>query len=135
LVELFSQDMRTIVRVSTDEEGYFFLPNIPSGVYDVAQVSIGNIAVIGWRGSYMTTVERFVIPAGMLVFSPVPGKVGYAGGIFVDVDERGVGTASEASDDAGAREYFLRNVAKSPWAVREMISLRSRPAARPISHF
>lgn len=70
----------------------------------------------------------------MLVFSPVPGKVGYAGGIVVDADERGVGTASEASDDAGAREYFLRNVAKSPWAVREMISLRSRPAARPISH-
>ncbi len=121
------------MRVSTDEEGYFFLPNIPSGIYDLAQVSFGNIAMSG-RGSYMSTVERYAIPTGTLAFSPSPGKVGYVGGIIVDVDERGFGTASQAPDEAGARDYFFRNWAKSPWAARELISLRSRPTARPMSH-
>lgn len=127
LVELESVDKRSVVRVVTDEEGYFFLPNIQPGAYDVRQINISSV-VAGGRGAYETTTERFAVSQGTLAFSPAPGKVGYAGTIVVDIDERGFGRATNASDDAAARDYFLQTWAKSPWASREIISLRAKPA-------
>jgi hypothetical protein len=127
LVELESVDKRTVVRVTTDEEGYFFLPNISPGAYDVRQVNIGSV-IMGWRGTYESNMERFTVPQGMLSFRPAPGKVGYAGTIVVDIDERGFGRTTEAPDDAAARDYFFRTRGKTPWASREVISLRAKPA-------
>jgi hypothetical protein len=91
-------------------------------------VSVTTV-VPGGTGNYGVSVQQFAIPAGTLVFSPTPGKVGYAGTVVVDVDERGFTSVKAASDDTAARAYFSRKWAKSPWAAREMIPLRAKPAA------
>ncbi len=127
LAELESVDKRTVVRAVTDEEGYFFLPNIAPGAYELRQINISSV-VMGWRGAYETTTETYSIPQGTLAFSPVPGKVAYAGMVVVDIDERGFGRSTPAADEAAARDYFSRALGKSPWASREMVSPRPKPA-------
>lgn len=127
LVELESVDKHALVRAVTDEEGYFVLPNIQPGAYELRQINISSV-ITGYRGTYESTTERFSVPQGMLTFRPAPGKVGYAGTVVVEIDERGFGRVAEASDDSAARSYFLQTWAKTPWASREMISLRAKPA-------
>ncbi|HEY1269764.1 MAG TPA: carboxypeptidase-like regulatory domain-containing protein [Candidatus Binatia bacterium] len=128
LVEMEKRGTRDLINALTEEDGYFFLPNIAPGVYDVRRVSITTV-VPGASGNYGVSVQQFAIPAGTLVFSPAPGKVGYVGTVVVDVDDRGFTSVREASDDTAATAYFSRKWAKSPWAAREMIPLRAKPAA------
>jgi hypothetical protein len=126
LVELEDRDKHTVVRATTDEEGYFFIPNITAGAYELRRVIVG-VTFADYRGGYVTTEDKFSISQGTLAFSPSPGKVGYVGTVLVEVDERGFRTKT-APDDAAAKDYFLRTWAKSPWASREVLSLRSKPA-------
>jgi hypothetical protein len=134
LVELEMQGRRELVSVTTDAEGYFFLPNLPRATYDLRRVSSGSVTPYV-RGGYSVSLQRYGIDSGTLVFTPAPGKVGYAGGVVVDVDDRGFSSVREAPDEAAARDYFFKNWGKSAWALREMISLRPKPATRQNFHF
>jgi hypothetical protein len=126
LIELENREKHTVVRATTDDEGYFFIPNMAAGAYELRRVTIAG-SFMDWRGAYVTSEEQFSISQGTLAFSPAPGKVGYVGTVLVEVDEKGSRTKA-APDDAAAKDYFLRTWAKSPWASREVISLRAKPA-------
>lgn len=134
LVELEKRGTRDLVNALTEEDGYFFIPNIAPGVYDVRRLSISSVAPAG-SVTYTVSVQQFAIPAGTVVFSPSPGKVGYAGTVVVEVDDRGFTSVKAASDDAAASAYFSQKFAKSPWAAREMIPLHAKPAAAQGANF
>jgi hypothetical protein len=127
VLEFVNRERPGTVSVATDEEGYFFLPNIRAGAYELRQVRIQNIvAAIG--GTATKTTYEFKIPPGVLSFSPVLGKVAYSGGVVLYVDERGFSSGTVDVDAESARVYFLRKWAATPWAAREMVPLRSKPA-------
>jgi hypothetical protein len=128
VVEFVNRERRGVVSVATDEEGYFFLPNIRAGAYELSRVRIEKI-VAALGGSATKTTYEFKLPPGRLAFSPVQGKVAYAGGVVLYVNDRGFSSGREEADAEGAKNHFFRKWAASPWAAREMIPLRSKPAS------
>jgi hypothetical protein len=100
VLEFINRERRGTVNVATDEEGYFSLPNIRAGAYELRQARVENI-VVAVGGSATKTTYEFKIPPGWLSFSPVQGKVAYAGGVVIYVNERGFSSATEEVDAAG----------------------------------
>jgi clan AA aspartic protease (TIGR02281 family) len=128
-VEVESWDRRQLFNVRTDEEGYFFIPNIPSNnTYHVRRLSVerGSGAP---RGGLILSTRGFQLGVGTLAFTPVAGKVGYVGTVIVDVDERGITDTRELREAQQARAHFIQKWRGSGWTARELVSAGTKLAA------
>lgn len=118
-VEVESTDGNQLFKAKTEEQGYFFIPNIPPNTYLVRRLIVERR--IGDR------IETQSIGMKRLVFTPVPGKTAYVGSLMVDVSEKGLITFREVREDEKVWSYFPQKYAGSPWASREFIAAGPRP--------
>jgi len=120
-VEIESRDGSQSFKVGTEEQGYFFVPNVTPNTYHILGVTVEGGTGRGDREKYRLTLRR-------PIFTPVPGKLTYMGTLLIDLSERGLSTIREVREDDRARAYFLQKYAASPWAAREFFATGPRPA-------
>jgi hypothetical protein len=106
----------TRIPARTDEHGYFFVPNIPPNNYHIRQVRFEGT---GNRGAWASKSY----PMQRLPFAPAPGKAGYIGTLFIDIDEEGIAKFREEREDDSARAYYHQLHGASPWARREFAAI------------
>ncbi len=139
-VEVESRDESQFFKVVTEEQGYFFIPNIPPNRYQVRKVSIE-----GFSGSQR---ERRGIGMRRLNFTPVPGKIVYIGTLFIDFSEREKKKIREVREEEKARAYLREKHGDSAWTSRKFTTAgtgraptiqvakkveQQQPAAKPVS--
>jgi len=115
-VEVETRDGKQYFKVTTEEQGYFFIPNLPPNSYHVLSVIIEGGRSGGAKERYAPRLRR-------LAFTPVPGKVTYIGTLYVDLSDRGESKIREAREDESAKTYFRQKYAASPWSTREFVSV------------
>jgi len=118
-IEVESWDGSQSFKATTQDQGYFFIANIPSNTYYVSAV------VVERRGGDRFETSRLGVRG--LTFTPVPGKIGIAGTLLVEVSEQGTLSARESREDEEAKTYFLKKHGGSSWASREFVSVGTRP--------
>jgi hypothetical protein len=121
-IEIESRDGSQSFKVNTEEQGYFFIPNIPPNTYHILRVTLEGGRSPGDREKYGLTVRR-------PIFIPVPGKITYVGTLFVDLFDRGTSKTRDAREDEAAKTYFLQKYSASTWAPREFVSVGPKAAA------
>jgi len=119
-VEIESRDGSQSFKVGTEEQGYFFVPNLTPNTYHILGVTV--------EGGTGRGEEKYRLILRRPIFTPVPGKLTYMGTLLIDLSERGLSTIREAREDDRARAYFLQKYAASPWAAREFFATGPRPA-------
>ncbi len=80
-VEVESHDGSQYLKVVTEEQGYFFIPNIPPNTYYVRRAR--------FEGTDASGTSRYGLGLSRLNFTPGPGKITYMGTLFVELSERG----------------------------------------------
>lgn len=121
-VEVESLDRSQQFSVTTEDEGYFFLPNIPPSTYQIVSVRIeGTTTGRGDRERYGIMMRRFT-------FTPIPGKIAYIGSLIIDLPEDRRLKLRETREDDRAKTHFYQRYAASPWAARELTGIGPRPA-------
>jgi len=115
-IEIESRDGKQYLKVTTEEQGYFLIPNLPPNTYHVLGVIIEGHRSDGSKERYAPRLRR-------PTFAPMPGKVTYIGTLYVDVSDRGESKIREVREDDRAKTYFLQRYASSPWSSREFVSL------------
>jgi hypothetical protein len=106
----------TRIPARTDEHGYFFIPNIAPNNYHIRHVKFEGTGNRGAWASKGYAMQR-------LPFTPAPGKAGYIGTLYIDIDGQGIGKFKEAREDDSARAYYLQLHGASPWAKREFAAI------------
>lgn len=120
-VEIESRDGSQSFKVTTEEEGYFFVPNVTPNTYHILAVTIEGGTSSGGK-------EKIRQPLRRPIFTPVPGKMTYIGTLVIDLSEKGLSAIREVREDDRARAYFFQKHAASQWAAREFIAAGPRPA-------
>lgn len=115
-IEVESRDGKQTFKATTEEQGYFFVPNISPNTYHISRVTIEG-------GSSRGEKERYTLPVRRPVFTPVTGKVTNIGTLLVEVSERQEHKVREARDEEETKRYFLQKYAQSPWSFREFVSV------------
>ena len=115
-IEVESRDGKQYFKVTTEEQGYFLIPNLPPDAYHVLGVILEGHNSIGATERYTPRLRR---PN----FTPAPGQITYIGTLFLDVSERGETKLREVREDDTAKSYFLQKYAASPWSAREFASV------------
>jgi hypothetical protein len=131
-VEIESRDGKQYSKVLTDEQGYFFAPNLPANAYHVLSVIIEGHRSDGSR-------ERYAVRLRRPTFTPTPAKVTYIGTLYLSISDRGESQLKEAQEDSQAKAFFLQRYSGSPWSTREFVSsstrkpaeMQARPAGTP----
>src|SRR5262245_47046467 len=118
VVEVESRDKKQIFKATTEDQGYFFLPNLPPNIYYIRRVIFEGSLASG-------ETEKSGYEARRLTFTPVPGKISYAGTLIVDISERGLATIREVRDEDKVKAYFYQKYAASPWAAKEFVTASS----------
>jgi hypothetical protein len=118
-VEVESLDRNQRFLITTGEQGFFFIPNVPPNTYQVVSVAI--------EGRVAATIERYRMAVRRLNFTPVPGRIAYIGTLIVDVPEDRRLVVRETREDDRGRAYFLERYATSAWAGREFVAAGPRP--------
>jgi hypothetical protein len=119
-VEIESLDGSQSFKVTTEQEGYFFVPNLTPNTYYLLAVTIEGDTGGGER-------EKSRHPLRRPIFTPVPGKISYIGTLIIDISERGLWTIREVREDDRARAYFFQKYAVSPWVAREFVLAGQKP--------
>ena len=119
-----TRDGSQIFKVTTEEEGYFLVPNIPPDTYYVLMVNI-----VATLGVTRRETESFGMRIPASTFTPVPGKIGYIGTVMIELSELKLYKVREAREYERARAYFLEKHRDSAWASREFIPLALRPVS------
>jgi hypothetical protein len=127
-VEVESWDRSRRFSVRTDDEGYFFIPNIPRNTYHVRRVTIKQAPGAPERQGG-ASLRRLQLGVGTLTFTPVPGKIAYVGTALVVVNERGFTDVREMRDAHHARDHFVRKWSDTEWVWRELVSVGAKPVA------
>jgi len=115
-IEIETREGKGYLKVTTEEQGYFIIPNLSSNTYHVLSVILEGSRSGGDK-------ERFAPRLRRPTFTPVPGKVTYIGTLYVDISDRGESKIREVREDDKAKTYFLQKYAASPWSTREFVSL------------
>lgn len=115
-VELESLDGKQYFKVTTEEQGYFLVPNLPPEAYHVLGVIFEGRRNDG-------AAERLRPRLRRPTFKPVPGTVTYVGSLFLDISERGESKVRELREDEQAKSYFRQKHGTSPWGTREFVSV------------
>jgi len=121
-VEIESLDSKYSQRVTTEEHGYFFVPNVAPNTYHVLRVTIERISGGGRR-----QMENYGMIIRRPVFAPVPGKVNYIGSLTIDVARDGALRVHETWENEAARTYSQQRHAGSLWALREFVGVGPKP--------
>ena len=121
-VEVESRDGKQYFKATTEEQGYFLIPNLPPNSYHVL-----GVIIEGHRSS--GDKERYALRLRRPTFTPVPGKVTYIGTLYVDISDRGEIKTREAREDDPAKTYFLQKYSASPWSTREFQSVATGAVA------
>ncbi len=116
-VEVESRDESQYFKVTTEKQGYFFIPNIPQNTYQVSGAWFEGVFGSGKHDDW----DRYRIGLRRLNFTPAPGKIIYIGSLFVELSERAVKKVREARENEKAKAYFLQKHGDSMWASREFI--------------
>jgi hypothetical protein len=119
-----TRDGSRIFKVTTEEEGYFLIPNIPPDTYYVLMVNL-----VGTRGVTRRETESLGVAIRTFPFTAVPGKIGYIGTVMIDLSELKVYKVREVREYEIARAHFLEKHRDSTWASREFIALAQRPVS------
>jgi hypothetical protein len=115
-VEVETRDGKQYFKVTTEEQGYFLIPNLPPNSYHLLSVIIEGRRSDGSNERYAPRLRR-------PIFTPVPGKVTYIGTLYIDLSDRGESKIREVREDDRAKTYFLQKYAASPWSAREFTSV------------
>ena len=118
-LEVETRDGKQQFKVTTEEEGYFLLPNLPPNTYHVLSVVIEGYRTNGAKERYAPRLRR-------PIFTPVPGKITYIGTLFLDISDRGEMKVREVREDDKVKSYFFQKYAGSPWSAREFASVGPR---------
>jgi hypothetical protein len=113
-VEIETRDGKQWFKVTTEEQGYFIIPNISPATYHVLRVIIE-----GTRSSGAT--ERQGVTIRRPTFTPALGKITYIGTVRINLSERGISKIQEVREAESAKAYFVQKYAASPWAAREFV--------------
>ena len=113
-VEIESHDGNQYFKVTTEKQGYFFIPNIPPNTYQVRTAR--------FQGTIGNETEGYSLRLRRLTFTPVPGKIVYVGTLFIELTEREKGKIREVREGENARAYYHQKYADSKWASREFIT-------------
>jgi len=113
-IEVESRDGKQSFKATTEEQGYFFIPNIPPNTYHILHVTIEGGRSSGAKERYSMTLRR-------PTFTPAPGRINYVGTLFVDLSDRGITKTQEVRETESARAYFLQRYSASPWTAREFL--------------
>lgn len=131
-VEVESLETNHVLKAITQEQGYFFIPNISPNIYHIRRVSIeGGVATSapgpfpGW-GTFGGASEKYGVGLGDVVFRPVPGKIAYLGALNIEISEGGDSMSKVAWEEEQARSYFFDRHGGSPWASREFTTAKLR---------
>jgi hypothetical protein len=115
-IEVLSRDGKQTFKATTEEQGYFFVPNLPPNTYLISRITIEG-------GSSRGEKERYTLPVRRPVFTPVTGKVTNIGTLLVEVSEKQEHKIREARDEEKTKSYFLQRYSQSPWSSREFVSV------------
>jgi len=121
-LEIESRDGKQTFKVTTDEQGYFLLPNLPPNNYHLYRVTLEGSSMSDAWEKYQLTLRR-------MPFAPVPGKITYIGTVFLDISERGERKVREVREDSRAKSFFQQKYSASPWSAREFASVGAGVAA------
>ncbi len=115
-VEVETRDGKQYFKVTTEDQGYFFIPNLPPNSYHLLSVIVEGRRSDGSRERYAPRLRR-------PTFTPVPGKIAYIGTLYIDLSDRGESKIREVREDDRAKTYFQQKYAASPWSTREFVSV------------
>lgn len=115
-IEVESHDGKQYLKATTEDQGYFLVPNLAPNTYQVLGVIIEGHRSDGSK-------ERFAPRLRRLTFTPVPGKITYIGTLYIDISDRGESKIREAREDEGAKTFFRQKYAASPWSTRDFVSV------------
>jgi hypothetical protein len=113
-VEIRSEGWERIARGSTDEEGYFFVPNLPPGDYYLRSVAFDVVSekrTDGMRFSVQFLKARVGVKT-----------VTYLGTLLVEVSREGEFHFKELHDAEKARQWLLKAMGGTGWETCEFIS-------------
>jgi len=113
-VEVESHDGNQYFKVTTEKQGYFFIPNMPPNTYQVRTAR--------FQGTIGNETEGYSLTLRRLTFTPVPGKITYIGTLFIELSERARMKIRVVREGENARAYFHQKYADSKWASREFIT-------------
>jgi len=114
-VEVESHDGNQYFKVTTEKQGYFFIPNMPPNTYYVSRARFTGTDGRN-RESYGLNFRRFN-------FTPVPGKITYIGTLFIELSERARKKIREVREGENARAYFRESHGDSAWASRNFTTI------------
>lgn len=117
-VEVQTGDGEQSFKVTTEEQGFFVIPNLPPNNYRLYTVTLEG-------GSHSGAWERHRRMLRRLPFAPVPGKVIYIGTLFVEISEREESKIREVREEDTAKAFFRQNI-QPPRGVRENSLLQPR---------
>jgi len=114
-VEVESRDGRQYYKVTTEKQGYFFIPNMSPNTYQVRSAR--------FEGTLGNERESYTLNLRRLNFTPVPGTMTYIGTLFIELSERVKSKKREVWEPEKARAYFLQNHGDSAWASRNFTTI------------
>ena len=122
-VEIHSEDSQRVARGTTDEEGYFFVPNLAPGDYYLRSVAFDVVSYKRTDG--MQFLVRFLK-------ARIGAKtVTYLGTLLVEVSKEGEFHFKELHETEKARQQLLKVMSGTGWEAREFVSAPASSVVPP----
>ena len=122
-VEFHSEDSARIARGRTDEEGYFFLPNLAPGDYYLRSVAFE--VVVDKKTDDLRFLVRFLKARAEVK------TVTYLGTLLVEVSKEGEFNFKELHEAEKGRQRLLKVMAGTGWDACEFVSAPPSPVIPP----
>ena len=122
-VEFHSEDSARIARGRTDEEGYFFVPNLAPGDYYLRSVAFE--VVVEKKNDDLRFLVRF------LKARAEAKTVTYLGTLLVEVSKEGEFHFKELHEAEKGRQRLLKVMAGTGWDACEFVSAPPSPVIPP----
>ena len=122
-VEFHSEDSARIARARTDEEGYFFVPNLAPGDYYLRSVAFE--VVVEKKNDDLRFLVRF------LKARAEAKTVTYLGTLLVEVSKEGAFHFKELHEAEKGRQRLLKVMAGTGWDACEFVSAPPSPVIPP----
>jgi hypothetical protein len=122
-IEIHSEDSQRIARGSTDEEGYFFVPNLAPGDYYLRSVAFDVVS------NARTDGMRFLV---RFLKARIGAKtVTYLGTLLVEVSKEGEFHFKELHEAEKARQRLLKVMGGTGWEACEFVSAPASSVVPP----